>query len=280
MVLERLINPQILEGKPFELFMLGLFWTVFATAISWYLFPNFASLLTVTFIVMLTMPFVYRVLGDEEKHYDEDWTEKTLLKAHAHTFACFMWLFVGILMGYVLWYVFAPPAVVETLFQAQASTISEINTPTGAFLANATFVKIFWHNTRILLVGIFLAFFLGAGPIFILTWNASVIATAIGNLLRNEISVLALSEGQLHWSEAASAVIFPFYRYLIHGIPEILAYIVGGLAGGIISVAVIRHHFDKKHLWRACADACTLLALSVFLLFVAAIIEVKVLASL
>ena len=34
-------------------------------------------------------------------------------------------------------------------------------------------------------------------------------------------------------------------RYMTHGIFEILAYFIGGLAGGLISVAIIRHGMGK-----------------------------------
>lgn len=279
MVLEQLVDLAMLEKRTWELGFFGFFWTIFSGALSLFLFPEFSSMLTVTFIVILTLPFVYKVISEEEHHYDEGWGEKSLLRAHAHTFSCFLWLFLGILVGYLAWFTLAPQGVVDTLFQAQTSTISAINGPTGAIISQDIFWRIFWHNSRIMLVSILLAFFLGAGPIFILAWNASVIAAALGNLLINEVQMVIASGGDLGWIEAMGAFLFPFYRYLLHGIPEILAYIIAGLAGGIISVSVIRHHFKKEHLYRSMADASTLLTLSVLLLLVAAFIEVKVLGQ-
>lgn len=280
MVLEQLVDLAMLEKRTWELGFFGFFWTVFSGALSLYLFPEYASLLTVTFIVILTLPFVYKVISEEEHHYDEGWGEKSLLRAHAHTFSCFLWLFLGILLGYLAWFTLAPQGVVDTLFQAQTSTISSINGPTGSIISQDMFWRIFWHNSRIMLVSILLAFFLGAGPIFILAWNASVIAAALGNLLNNEVQMIVASGGDLGWGESLHGLLFPFYRYLIHGVPEILAYIVAGLAGGIISVVVIRHHVNKPHLYRFMADAGALITLSVLLLLVAAFIEVKVLAQL
>jgi len=280
MVLEELVDLAMLEKRTWELGFLGFFWTIFSGALSLFLFPEFSSLLTVTFIVILTLPFVYKIISEEEHHYDEGWGEKSLLRAHAHTFSCFLWLFLGILVGYIAWFSLAPQGVVDILFQAQTDTITTINGPTGSIISQDMFLRIFWHNTRIMLVSILLAFFLGAGPIFILAWNASVIAAALGNLLNNEVQVILAAGGDLGWGESLSGLLFPFYRYLVHGIPEILAYIIAGLAGGIISVAVIRHHFKKDHLYRSMADASTLLTLAVLLLLVAAFIEVKILAQL
>jgi len=69
---------------------------------------------------------------------------------------------------------------------------------------------------------------------------------------------------------------FSILRYAIHGVPEILAYIIAGLAGGIISVAVIRHDFGTKNFERIILDASDLILIAVFVLFIAAGLEVYV----
>ena len=61
---------------------------------------------------------------------------------------------------------------------------------------------------------------------------------------------------------------------MIHGIPEIAAYFVAGLAGGIISVAVIRHDFGTKRFKHILFDSLDLIVISIFILLVAAAIEV------
>lgn len=63
-------------------------------------------------------------------------------------------------------------------------------------------------------------------------------------------------------------------RYSLHGVPEILAYFIGGLAGGIISIAVIRHDFGTKKFERILLDSSDLLITAVVVLLIAAIIEV------
>ena len=65
-------------------------------------------------------------------------------------------------------------------------------------------------------------------------------------------------------------------RYAIHGIPEILGYIVAGMAGGLISVAVIRHDFRTRNFERVILDASDLILLAVFIIFIAALLEVFV----
>ena len=98
----------------------------------------------------------------------------------------------------------------------------------------------------------------GAGAIFILAWNASVIGAAIGIFTKSNISNLPLG----------------LARYMIHGIPEIGSYFTGALAGGIISVAIINHDVKSEKFWTILQDSLNLVIFAVVLLFVAALIEV------
>jgi uncharacterized membrane protein SpoIIM required for sporulation len=96
------------------------------------------------------------------------------------------------------------------------------------------------------------------GAIFILAWNASVISSAIGITAGANLANLPLG----------------LMKYMIHGIPEIGAYFVGALAGGIISIAIIKHDVHSEKFWVILQDSLNLVILSVILLFVAALIEV------
>ena len=83
----------------------------------------------------------------------------------------------------------------------------------------------------------------GAGAIFILVWNASVIAAAIGIFAQGSLSQLPVA----------------ILRYMVHGVPEIAAYFIGALGGGIISVAVIRKDLRGEGMWKILQDSLILL---------------------
>ena len=100
----------------------------------------------------------------------------------------------------------------------------------------------------------------GAGVIFILAWNASVIAAAVGIFANSKISALPLA----------------LSRFMIHGIPEIASYFIVALAGGIVSVAVIRHEAGTEKFWEVLQDSLNLIIVSVLVLILAALIEVFV----
>ena len=78
----------------------------------------------------------------------------------------------------------------------------------------------------------------------------------------------------------AGVVTCGLFRYAPHGIPEILAYFVAGLAGGIISTAAIRHDFGTKKYINIIMDSAVLLLLSLFLLVISAWLEVYITPSL
>ena len=155
-------------------------------------------------------------------------------------------------------------------------TINAINSKvTGDFAGNLDiFEKIFVNNIKVLLFCIFFAFFYGAGAIFILTWNASVISAAIGNIIRSNLAIYAKEFGFTKLWTYFSIFSVGILRYLIHGIPEILAYFVGGLAGSIISVAMINHDFSTIKFKKVLTDTISLIVLAVFILLIAALMEV------
>jgi uncharacterized membrane protein SpoIIM required for sporulation len=61
---------------------------------------------------------------------------------------------------------------------------------------------------------------------------------------------------------------------MIHGIPEISAYFIGALGGGIISVAVIRKDLRGEGMWKVLQDALILVIIAIVILFISAIMEV------
>ena len=97
------------------------------------------------------------------------------------------------------------------------------------------------------------------GALFILTWNASVIGTAIGNFIRTELYQLGTQFNLGLGVNYFQIISIGLLKYVIHGVPEIMAYFVAGLAGGIISTAAIRHDFGTKRYEKIIMDSSVLL---------------------
>ena len=280
MVLESLINPMKAEREPWELFFIGLVYSSVAILLSLWIFSDYASLVMVFLTVIACIPLIFNTIKMEEEKDLVIEKERLLLKEHGRAISFFVFLFLGIMLSITLWYVLIPvlaellPSVIpadlhQNLFSIQSETISGINDKmTGNTIQETGFLfKIFLNNFKVLLFCILFAFLYGAGAIFILTWNASVIGVAIGNFILTHVS-----QGLPYINVTSLGIL----RYMIHGIPEIVAYFVAGLAGGIISVAVIRHDFGSKKFEHILLDSTDLIIISVVLLFFAAIIEVYI----
>lgn len=276
MVLESIINPLIAEKKPFDLFFIGFLYTSIALFLSLWIFKEYASLVLVFLITLACVPLIYSTIKIEEKKDLIINEEGKLLKEHGKALSFFMYLFFGITLSIAVWYTFLPTSLVNDLFNIQQQTIIDINTDiTGNVVAELNlFSKIFLNNVKVLVFCLLFSFVYGTGSIFILSWNASVIGVAIGNAIRSKLSLYSATTGFLKFGSYFQIFSLGLLKYMTHGIPEILAYFVGGLAGGIISVAVIRHDFGTKKFEHILLDSTDLIILSVVLLVVAGLIEV------
>jgi len=277
MVLESLISPMKAEKRPWEMFFLGFLYASIAMFIGIQIFQTNAGLIAVFLTVMACIPLIYATIKFEESKDTLNIKEMVLLKEHGKALTVFMLLFLGITLAFSLWYVFLPADMAIQTFSIQIQTIQEINGVTGSFSAQFQFLsKIFLNNIKVLTFCILFSFFYGAGAIFILTWNASVIAVATGTLFRNSISEYATSVGLPKIGTYFHVFSMSFFRYMAHGGIEILAYFIGGLAGGIISVAVIRHDFQSEKFSKILLDSTDLVLIAVGTLFIAAVVEVVI----
>ncbi len=281
MVLEALTTPERAEKKPSDLFFIGIMYAALAVFLAVWVFREESSMIMILLTVIACIPLLYNTMRYEEEKDVLISSERLLLREHGHALSFFMWLFVGFVIAYSLAYIFLPVDMVSDLFRAQLNTIKSINSNTVAGQLHSSlnaqlFMQILGNNVKVLIFCIFFSFFYGAGSIFILTWNASVISAAIGTFFRNNLSSTASSLGFSTLAAYFSTFSLSLLRYFIHGLPEILGYFIGGLAGGIISVAVIRHDFGSKLFKHIMRDSFSLIVLAIFVLFIAAVLEVYV----
>ncbi len=282
MVLELLFNPFSLKKKPWQMFMVGFFNSIIALILSYVVFKDAAGLLSVFLIVMSTLPLFYVTIKREEE-LDFKYPESRLLKEHGKVLIFFLFLFFGIMTAMVLAYVFLPQQMVNSVFNLQQAAITNVNNViqnspssaavTGNMTSMGLFLRILINNFKVLFFCLIFSFLYGAGSIFILTWNASVIASAIGNLIKMEVAKAASLIGFTSMATYFSAAAFSVFRYMTHGIFEIAAYFIAGLAGGIISIAFVKQNLKEPRVY---LDVLDLVLISVGILVVGGIIEVYV----
>lgn len=279
MVLESIIDPIVAENKRSRLLWIGAVFTVIAVILSLLVFEPYASLLVVFLIALAAVPLMYNIIKLEESKDLSMTSERSILKEHGKALAAFMYLFIGITIACAALYVVLPWDTVNTAFSSQSETLQEIRgSVTGFTIIEQIeiFEKVFFNNVKVLIFSVLFSFVFGAGAIFVLTWNATIIGTAIGNFIRSNIAAASNLVGIEKVGSYFHTIAFGLLKYSIHGIPEILAYFTAALAGGIISVAVIRHDFSTHKFDKIVLDTANLLLISVGLLFIAGVLEVWV----
>jgi uncharacterized membrane protein SpoIIM required for sporulation len=277
MVLESIMNPTSAKKRPWELFFIGLLYSTVALFLSYWVFREYSSLIMVFLVTLASAPLMYFTIISEERVDVKYLRQITILKEHSKVFIFLIYLFIGMTVGMIILYVFLPFEMVEQIFSAQVQTITNINNHiSGTIISSDVFLRIFLNNIRVLVFSILFSLLYGVGAIFILTWNASVIAAAVGNFIRGHLASYASSVGLEKLGGYMHIFSLGFLRYAIHGIPEVLAYFIGGLAGGILSAAFIRHDFVGKRKERILFDTSEMILLATGILLVAAFIEVYI----
>ena len=267
MVFEYLINPQRAEKKPWQLFFMGLFYPSLAILLSLWVFKSYISINMIALTTMAALPLIYNSIKDEEQKDFIFKNERLRLRSHSKVLSYYLFLFLGMVVAFALWYAYTPPDLTYDIFNAQEATITDINAPVGYAISASEYMgTVFFHNSKVLLFCLIFSLFFGAGAIYILTYNASVIGTAVGMFMKQNI-------GAAH---SLTGLSYGLLRYLPHGVLEITGFFLGGLAGGIVSIAIIHHDFQSDKFKIVLKDSLHLIFLAFVFLFLAAMTEVYI----
>lgn len=257
-MLDLLLKLQWLERKPALAVLLGVAFPTLGMMFGTLLFPAAPSFPAIFLTTLAAAPIMIRLL----EHEKLDIKAKKFLKRNENVTEAYLFLFLGMAITFAFWFAVLPPQMSSWLFGEQ---LRHAFGPTGAFTFSAqTFAPIIINNLGLLLFFFLLALFYGSGSIFLLTWNASILGIMWGNAMR------ALVLGNT--AAFAAGTIFPI-PYMA---PEVVAYFLAAIAGGIVAVHL---HTQKKVLPVAMRDSMLLLAISVVILIVAAVIETIILGA-
>lgn len=278
-MLESLINPKRAEKGPWKMFFIGFLYAFISLLLVHFLFggdpilSKFSGLMVVLFCVMFSIPFMYFIFKQEEMEDEETENLLGVWRMHKDAIYSFLWLFLGFIIAFSIGYIVLQDS---NLLNAQIETYCNINSPgqvkncieqysfgKSAISANALdngarFFSIIENNFGVMIFTLIFSLIFGAGAIFVLAWNASVISAAIGIFTNYKLSEIP----------------FGLLRYMIHGFPEIAAYFITALAGGILGVGVIRHGIGNKKFVKVLLNVIALIFIAVIILVGAAIIEV------
>jgi len=279
-MLESLINPQKKERGPIKMLFIGILYASLSLLLTKWFFgadpvlSEYSGFIVIAFCIMFTLPFMYFLIKQEE---EEDETAEGIYnvwKSHGDALYAFMWLFLGMIIAFSFWNIVLEDS---KLFNAQLETYCQINSPgnlegcierysfdnpsiTGGAMTNKELrlLSIVENNVYVMIFTLLFSLIFGAGVIFVLAWNASVISTAISVFAKSDLT--QIPAGVL--------------RYMIHGFPEIAAYFITALAGGIFGVGIIRNGVKDHRFLNVLENTFFLLFTAILILLIAGIIEV------
>jgi len=244
-MLESLINFEEMHKKPQLIFI----WTVIISSVAILLSAQLSYVVQISnvlfdlsglFAVMFTIipaifffTIIIRRREKEEEHLILKHYQKSFWDKHSKDIIMFLVFFFGVSLTFAVWSFFMPP----DFFQVQMVKISQMrgtdlatgNVVEGGFL---DFNRILTNNLQVLFFSFLFSFILGGGALFIIVWNASILGVFMGQYskLMWDISV---------WNIPLSLLFLP------HAVPEIGGYVCAALAGGLISVAILRRNSSK-----------------------------------
>lgn len=263
MVLEKIVPIRDAIKHPTWMFVIGGIVSVICIFIAFLVFPSSIGLFTVFLITFAMTPFMVNLMSYEEAETEEEIERKiksNFFQRHIDILKIYVAFFAGMIFALSILFLILPEKTVERLFEDQ---IREINIIRGSVVFPSTFQRIIFNNIGVLVLSFLFAFLFGSGAIFILSWNASVLASAIG--------LTAKSIGGIKGLPVAVLTFLP------HGSFEIVAYFIAGIAGGLVSAVIVRR--KSKWFWVVVQDSFKMIGVATFLLIIGAFIESTIILS-
>ncbi len=261
-MLESIISFKELTRRPYLMFI----WTFVIASIAIILSTrvsvnvggvNLHGLFAVMFVILPSAYFLTRFIIREEridekeiaKHY-----KKGIWKRYEKEFFVLLAYFFGLVFSFAIWSFVVQPG----FFQVQTLEIARIIGGTGnAAYEGFTFANILLNNTYVFAFSFLFSFLFGAGAVFIIVWNASILGVRIAQLSPSV------------WNIPGQSL-----QFLPHGIFEIGGYVLAAIAGGIISAAIIRKHHKKGVFRTVLLDSLIVFVIGFILIVVGAGVEV------
>jgi len=222
---------------------------------------NLGGVFALLFTIIPSTYFITVLLKKEEALAEKDFAKKgkrSMWGRHEKDIIIMLFYFAGVTIAFALWSM----VLANGFFQIQDYQIDKVRSSFspggvsgGAINDMNQFGMILTNNLQVMIFAFLFSFIFGAGAVFIIAWNASILGVFIGQLSKHlwEVPIVGLS-------------------FIPHGIPEIGGYIAAALSGGLISAAIIRKS-NTRVIGLVVLDALKIFGLGVMLIVLGAGIE-------
>jgi len=277
MVIEQVFKPQWIEKKPRHAFLLGFIYSLVGVISAKLVFGAHPGMMTVAFTSILLVPSLNILLAIEENQArvkDKYWILKQLWHDHYDIVEVYIFIFFGIFFTFpAISLVFPEEAIIRffaPMFQVIGIT-EEATTLVGwaSHVVAPTILSIFLNNFVVAVVCLLLSLIYGAGAIIFIAWNAIVWGVVIGSFAKQSV----LSGSGVNPVSVFISTVLPFFPHMFM---ESLPYFTAAIVGGIVSKAAIREELFSQRFNEIVKDGAVVLGLSLIILFIAAVVEIKI----
>lgn len=259
---ERLIF-RIRNRAPLYIFLLTLFFIIFSSLFARTEFI-YGSLIIIA-ISITPLSQITSKLIEIEWNKEKFEKSKNIIFRHKNFIIYYLSIFFASIIGFYIVYLISP-----NIFYPQEKAINDlvegIYQYSGSAINKKAMLYFIIQNNLYVLVSFYVfSFLFGAGAIYLLLWNASIVGAFLGRE-----TILVSSNNLLY-----KFIIFPFIKLILllpHGILEFLAYFLAALGGGLLSQTLFMK-VDRKDLETILSDSILLLLLSIVILVIAGFIE-------
>jgi len=279
MVLEGIIDPDRASSSPWAVAILSFIFVTVAVFSAGSLIKDSTSMLVVALVAIPSVTLLTSIF-DKETNYDYN-NRKGTLTRYLPVVVVLCAYFVGVMAAFTFYFLALPSSETSVLFGQQSAELGKISSAVSGHavqtvyygdLAGA-FEFLFNNNLKVFLILLAGSLLYGAGTVFILDWNASILGVFIGSVA-SELVHNSPSQFNI-WSGLGSGVL----GLLPHGTFELLAYLCIAIAGGILSESLLHQKYRNPEFLVIIYDITKLASWGLLFLAAGAFIEGSALAG-
>ena len=281
-MLDFIFSAKKMLDRPYLMIFEAIYLVIISVFISLLLLPpQYVSIGVLTFITVGSIPLFNKIFSYSSYLFNYN---KSFFTRHKKLLIILVYFFVGLFVAYSAFYFFSTEPIRETIFLTQNEEIEGISylrsSLTGEVSAidsstQAGFSKVFSlilkNNIGVALRALLLSLFYGAGALFLIAWNASILATVISAEIFSSIAISGY--GLLSPIIGLFNALFNLIGYIPHGLPEILTYFLISFAGAMIARDLNKGIFSTEYKFRVLLDFLLMVGLALLLLVLGALIE-------
>ncbi|MCX8146873.1 MAG: stage II sporulation protein M [Candidatus Woesearchaeota archaeon] len=269
MVLES-IKIKWVEHRPYIAFLFGFCYTFVGYFIAEIFFKKYVSIAMLFLSTLLVVPSLIKLLEIEEKR-ESKYGLKNFFIEHKDVVEAYVFLFIGLFLGYVLLGSIISPAEFGNVFKFQKEFLEGqegLSTNLVKDFMEKPFepsighvIALVQNNVFVCIILFILSFFYGAGAIFLIILNASVFASFIIMVAQ-------------YLAKNISSMVLMTSIFSVHMLPEVVGFLLAAISGGVVSKAVMREKISGKGFRNVIEDSLLLLIIGCVLIIIAAFLEV------